>query len=378
MAAAVADLGLAMLRAQSATTGQAQRNAVVAPVSLASALGMVHAGVAGASADEIAGLLGAAPAWGTVFSRDYPALLGRLRSAGPALASANRIWVDASLVTGLPASYQAAVTGRYQSEGAVVSFSQPAAARKSINQWAADHTGQRIRELLPTDAITANTRVVLTNAMHFKSPWQQAFSPDATTPRPFYRSDLTAQNVPTMVKSMSVRMGRVDNVEIVEIPFASGAFALTVAMPPKGHTLNAFETDLSGQDMAAWSPQLHEARCRVELPRFAISPQSVALKEILKRMGMKTVFSPQADFSPMLGRKAGGIELDNVYQSAGIQVDENGSEAVAATAAVASFKSMPLDTPAVCAVNRPFVFAITHVPTGTPVFVGKVAQPAGL
>lgn len=377
-AAAVADLGLALLRAQSAATGQARSNAVVSPVSLASAMGLLHAGSAGASADEIAGLLGAAPARGTVFSRDYPALLARLNSSGPALASANRVWVDALLAPGVPASYLAAVKGRYQSDAAAASFAQPEAALKSINQWAAEHTGQRIQELLPGGAITAATQVVLTNAVHFRSAWEQPFNPEATVGRPFGNDPASpaAHPVPTMVRSMNVRRGVVDNAEVMEVPFANGVFALTVAMPPKGHTLNAFETDLSGQDIAiGWSQQLHHERCRVELPRFVIHPKSISLKEVLRSLGVQTVFSSRADLSPLLGSKAREVELDNVYQSAGIKVDETGSEAVAATAAVASLKSITLE-PRVCAVNRPFVFVITHVATGTPVFVGKVADPA--
>jgi serpin B len=177
-----------------------------------------------------------------------------------------------------------------------------------------------------------------------------------------------------MVDERQVRLGTIDNIMVIELPFAGNEFNLLVGVPPAGHTLNAFETDLEGLDIASWSAQLKPTTCRLEMPKFSIDPVSKPLKESLQAMGVKTVFGPEADFAPMLGKAAQGVSLDNVFQSATVIIDEQGGEAAAATGASASSKSFSMPAPA-CAVNRPFIFAIVHRATGAPLFVGKVADP---
>lgn len=371
MAGHLAELGLALLRAPDA----AALNQVVSPVSLASALGLVHAGTAGNTAQEISALIAPATAQGTAFQRDLPALLRSILVQAPELASANRIWIEAGLAKALPASYAAAVSQRYGADGMLLSFSKPEPARHTINGWAAEHTGQRITELLPTRAITPGTRLVLTNALHFRSPWATAFDGAATVDKPFGAEAKTARPVPTMNKRMALRSGVVDNATVIDIPFEGGRFSLTVAMPPKGHTLQAFATDLSGHDVVNWTRQLAPAECVLELPPFKIAPASVPLKPVLQSLGMRTAFSDVADFTPLLGTAGKSVALDNVYQSAGIAVDEAGAEAAAATAATGMLKSMARPPAPACAVDRPFLFTITHAATGMPVFLGKVEQP---
>lgn len=368
----VAELGLALLRARDA----AAPNQVVSPVSLASALGLVHAGAAGNTAQEISALIAPATAQGTAFQRDLPALLAPLLAQAPELASANRIWLHTGVAKAVPPSYAAAASQRYGADGALLNFAaKPDEARQAINAWAAQHTGQRITSLLPPHSVTTSTRVVLTNAMHFRSPWATAFDGAATVDKPFGANAQTAKPVPTMVKRMVLRSGVVDNTTIIDIPFDGGRFSLTVAMPPEGHTLQAFEADLSGHDVAGWTRRLAPTECTLELPRFKIDPASVPFKPALQALGMRAAFTTAADFTPLLGAAGKAVALDNVYQSAGIAVDEAGAEAAAATAATGALKSFPRPPAPSCAVDRPFLFAIIHATTGTPVFLGKVEQP---
>lgn len=377
-AGALAELALDMMRQQSAATGKAQVNSVVSPLSLASALGMVHAGTAGASARELAMLLGTASAGDRIYTARMPLLLDRLAkpaAAGSPFVMANRVWLDASVVPSVPATYAATVTDRFNADAAIVPFAQSATARQAINDWVAQKTAKRITELMPEGSITANTKMVVTNAIHFKSKWEQPFDAAKTVPKPFHvQPNGATKPVPMMVDERQVSLGTIDNIIVMELPFAGNEFSLMLGVPPAGHTLNAFETDLEGLDMASWSAQLKPTTCRLELPKFSISPVSKPLKESLQAMGVKTVFGPNADFAPMLGKAGKGVELDNVYQSATIIIDEQGGEAAAATGASASSKSFSLPAPA-CAVDRPFIFAIMHRATGAPLFVGKVADP---
>jgi len=377
-AGALAELALDIMRQQSAATGKAQVNSVVSPLSLVAALGMVHAGTAGASERELAALLGTAATGARIYTARMPLLLDRLAkpsATGSPFVMANRVWLDVSVVPAVPATYAAAVTDRFKADAAIVPFAQSAAARKAINDWVAQKTAKRITELMPEGAVTTNTKMVVTNAIHFKSKWEQPFDPAMTVAKPFHVQPNGANKlVPTMVDERQVRLGTIDNITVMELPFDGNEFSLLVGMPPAGHTLNALETDLEGLDMASWSAQLKPTTCRLELPKFSISPVSKPLKEILQDLGVKTVFGPNADFAPMLGKAGKGVELDNVYQSATIIIDEQGGEAAAATGASASSKSFSTPAPS-CAVDRPFIFAIMHRATGAPLFVGKVADP---
>ncbi|MBK9442783.1 MAG: serpin family protein [Comamonadaceae bacterium] len=327
---ALAELGLDLMRQQSAATGNAQVNAVVSPLSLVSALGMVHAGTAGATARELASLLGSASAGERVYTTRMPVLLEQLTkpgAAGTPFVMANRVWLDSTVVAAIPASYAAAVTSRFNADAAMVQFAQATLARKTINAWVSQKTASRIAELMPEGSITPNTKLVVTNAIHFKSKWAEPFNTAQTVPKPFQ----TAPNgptkpVPTMVDERQVRLGLIDNLMVMELPFAGQEFSLMVAVPPAGHTLNALETDLEGLDMASWSAQLKPTTCRLELPKFSIEPATRPLKASLQALGVKTVFSSEADLEPMLGRAGKGVALDNVYQSATIIIDEQGAK----------------------------------------------------
>lgn len=378
LAKALAELGMDMLRSQSVQTGDAQVNSVVSPLSLASALGMVHAGTSGAGSTELARLLGTSPTSGQrAFVQRLPSTLDRL--AGPdakrALTMANRVWVDKGVSEAVPSGYAAAMTDRYGADGMMVSFAQAELARKTINTWVADRTAQKITNLMPEGSVSANARLVVTNAIHFKSPWVTPFLASQTKERPFFVSPKSAKPVMTMIDERQVLTGLVDNITVFELPFAGEEFVLRLGMPPEGHTLDAFEKDLDGAELAEWGRSLKPSTCRLELPKFNLAPVTRALKPTLQDLGVNTIFGPDADLSAMLGKAAKGVYVDNIYQSATMVLDEQGGEAAAATGGAMQAKSFSMPAPA-CAVNRPFIFAVVHKPTGAPLFVGKVADPS--
>lgn len=381
-AAALAELGLELLRqpgAQADGGGAAPANALVSPLSLAAALGLLQAGTAGSSARELDALLGRPGNGRRIFTAGLPALLEGLAPAGEAggpLRMANRLWIDAGVLSAVPPDYAATVQQRFKADAAIVSFAQATAARRAINGWVAERTAQRIPELMPAGSLGPTTKLVLSNAIHFKSPWAQPFDAALTVPRPFKRAD-GALAVPTMIDERVVRQARVDGALLMELPFAGEQFSLLIGLPPEGQALSAFAGQMAGLDLAAWHAQLQPLRCRLELPKFSIAPASRPLKSALQTLGVKTVFGPAADLSPMLGRLGRSVHLDNVYQSAAIVIDEQGGEAAAATGAAVQAKSLAPLTPPVpaCAVDRPFVFALMHRASGTPLFIGQLLDP---
>ena len=375
--AALADLGLALLRLGAAG------NAVVSPVATASALGMVHAGTAGAAEREIEALFGAQRAGGRALKTRLPALFKQL--GGGATAMAGRVWMDNTIAPAVPAAYTQRMAARWGADATRLAFQDSEAARNQINTWTAEHTAGRITDLLPPGSITSATQLALTTAVHFRSPWEKPFEASRTAPRAFASAPGKSQNVPTMVDERSVAQTRVDGALVMELPFAqgaagsaggsaAGAYALLLAVPAEGRSADALLQALSGAELARWRAALQPVRCELALPRFDIKPQTGSLKTALQTLGVKTVFTDQADLRPMLGRQARRMHLDDVHHAAGITIDEQGGEAVAAAAATVRAKSISLPAPA-CAVDRAFVFAVVHRASGTPLFVGRVTEP---
>lgn len=436
-ATALMELGLALLRQGEAgaqphaahATGTKDKaasapggNTVISPFSLVAALAMLQTGSSGNSARELNTLLGSNWSGQRIYSTHLPWLMQRLRTLPAAedpeaafaqdaplvttralgksgiSASAkakeqaipaavvnplnplpftmvNRMWVDGALLASVPASYSQQLHQRYQADASALNVSEPENARKTVNDWIAQATAQQIPTLLPEGAVTPNTKLILTNAIHFKSPWLKPFNPTNTAPKPFHsQASVAPKMVPTMQDERRVNMAIIDKVLVLELPFAGNGFSLVIAMPPAERSLNALQNSLEGSDLAAWRSQLKSQTCRLALPKFRIAPVSQSLKGSLQAMGVQTVFGPEADFSAMLGQAGKGVELDNVFQSATIVIDELGGEAAAATGAVATAKSFALPAPA-CAVDRPFLFAVVHQATGTPLFMGRVVVP---
>lgn len=363
------NLGSRLLTAQDGKAGSAT-NRVVSPVSLASALGLVHAGTAGAAADELSDLLAPPDARTTAYQHTLPAVLQALQQETGTLTLANRVWVDASVASALAPEFVQQAQQAYRADGAVLAFADEAgaSATRQINAWAAEKTGQVIKTLIPPGVLGADTRLVVTNGLHLQNAWLNRFDAQHTHDKPFAGA---AKPVPTMSKFMELRTAQYKGVRLYELPLKDGAFSLVVGMDPGGDTSAATVAALGLTDDSAWQAQA----CTVQLPRFKLEPTSQQLKTVLMELGVKTVFTTRADFSPLLGKSAKALALDDVVQSAGIDVNEAGVDAVAATAAVMVSRLATWSNDSVCALDRPFVFAIRHHATGTPVFVGRVVSP---
>lgn len=347
----------------------AKANHVVSPVSLVSALGLVHAGTRGTGADELSGLIAPRSAREVAFQQDIPVWLKRIMAEAGVMTSVNRLWLEATLAKEVSPTYLKTVNSRYAAEAAMISFmdNDGRLALEAINQWVAQKTNDRIKNLLPAGAVDARTRAVLTNALHFKDAWALPFDPSATKPMPFKGMK---QPVQTMRRAVKLGVSVQGGVTIFELDFQSHAFSLRLALNEEGQTDVAAKTLLGS---TTESIAFERKACVLTLPKFTIDPESKPLRSWLESQNVKTVFSSEADFKPLLGERAESVALKDVYVSAGIEVEEAGVEAVAATAAVLAARSGgPKDA---CAVDRPFAFAIVHKPTGAPVFTGWVNKP---
>ena len=243
------------------------------------------------------------------------------------------------------------------------------AARNEINTWVSDRTHAKIIDLVPRDGVDKRTRLVLTNAIYFKAPWAKPFS--MAVPKPFHKTDGSSPSVPTMVLSQMGTYGEGPGWKAGEIPYLGGELSMVVIVPDN---LARFETSLDGARLGAIAGGLKDDLLEVQMPKFTFR-KSVQLKRELSVLGMPLAFSDAADFTRMA--KINDITIGDVFHQAFIAVDENGSEAAAATAVVMGAKGgigEPTGKPLIA--DRPFLFAIRDVPTGAVLFLGRVSDPA--
>lgn len=370
--AALAELGLAALRQEG---GPANR--VVSPLATAAALGLLHAGLNGTAETEIEVLLGG-PGAAPLRTR-LPALLKSLAApagATPPFVMAARAWIDESAAPAVPRAYTRRLAQRYGADAARIDFGASEDARSRINAWTAEHSAGRIAELLPPGSLTPATRLTLSSALHFRSAWERPFDPAATEALPFQAAGAAAKPVPTMVDERGVLQAELeDRTQLFALPFAGEAWVLLLALPAEGRSVTNLARGITGAAVAGWLPRLKPQKCRLALPRFEIAPQPVAVKPLLEGLGVKTAFTPTADLRPMLGRASHGVNLAELHAAAGLRIDETGGEAVAAAAATLQAKTFALPVPD-CALQRPFLFAVLHRETATPLVMGRLGDPS--
>lgn len=242
----------------------------------------------------------------------------------------------------------------------------PDGERERINAWVADATEDRIDELLPDGSIPSNTVFVITNAIYFLASWLSEFDPDETENEPFTALDGSESTVPMMHQHLEASYADLDDVEAVELQYVGGEVSMVLLLPEED-TFEAFEQSLDADRLFAVFDELSRAAGDLAMPRFEIE-SSIPLSEVLRDMGMERPFG-DADFSGMV-ENGGGIWIDEIYHDAVVTVDEEGTEAAAATAVV-GVDSVPPDWGEL-RFDRPFIFCIRDRPTDAVLFLGRV------
>jgi serpin B len=224
-------------------------------------------------------------------------------------------------------------------------------------------------------------RLVLVNAIYLKAPWAQEFSTNATKPRPFHLNGGQAQNVPTMERQDRFGYAQQDGYRVVTIPYSGNDIQFLILLPDAVDGLAALEAKLTPQLLTtAANPGI--ADLNLELPRFKLEPPLLRLSEALKELGMKSAFDQpegSANFDRMAPRQPDDyLKISEVFHKTFLELDEKGTEAAAATAVMmmrvtsaVGKKPQPIEV----RVDRPFLFAIQHRPSGACLFLGRVTNP---
>lgn len=372
-AAVTATDGLAADLYRTLATGD--KNLVFSPYSVEIALAMTRNGAKGETRAQMDKVLRADAALDRSLNALDAALASRNgdrstaeRKGSVSLENANALWGQ----VGFPFDpvFLAELARDYGAGMQTVDYAKDAeAARMSINNWAAARTHDKIKDLLPSGVLDSLTRLVLGNAVYFKAPWETKF--DAATPKPFTKTDGSVISVPTMRvagHTFTGRYGEGAGWKAGEIPYLGGELSMVVVVPDD---LKAFEASLDGATLAGVIAGLHDSLTNAQMPKFTFRT-SVQLQDQLGALGMPLAFGRDADFSGMDGRK--DLFVKAVVHQAFIAVDEEGTEAAAATAVVAELKSLRVGK--VLVADRPFLFVITDNKTGTPLFLGRVTDPS--
>lgn len=256
----------------------------------------------------------------------------------------------------------------------------PDNARRYINKWVAEQTRDRISNLIPPDGLNETTRLVLTNAIYLKAPWASEFPAGATEPQPFHARGGAPVDVPTMHHHQQFGYARREGFTAVALPYTGGELQFLVLLPDDVNGLKALETKLTAEELGQCA-KLEAHDLDLYLPKFKLEPPTIPLGAKLEALGMKSAFDQprgSANFDKIAPRQGNEyLYISEVFHKAFIAVDEKGTEAAAATAVAMMARSSMVHRPEpiTVKVDRPFLYAIQHVPSGACLFIGQVTDP---
>ncbi len=246
-------------------------------------------------------------------------------------------------------------------------------ARQTINQWVYEKTEGKIEDLIPKGGVGAATRLVLTNAIYFNASWSEKFPEERTQDGEFHTLDGDTVTVPMMSYGSPQRFRYRDgsDYQAVELPYVGNKVSMLVLVPDQGAFQN-FEEELSLVKMKEILGNLESKAVSFTFPKYEFESE-LSLAEDLVKMGMPAAMTGEADFSGMTGSK--DLYISDVFHKAFVSVDEEGTEAAAATAVVMTESAIP-GSPVELTVDRPFFFLIRDQETGAVLFFGRVLNPA--
>jgi serpin B len=363
-------------------------NVVFSPWSIAVALGMNRAGARSKTASQLDAALHAPRAASDGQNRGLDAALNTAalvldshnrdyesgeRKGTVTLRSANSTWARPDIAW--EQDYLATLGRSYGAGVHLADFGgDPDGSRERINDWVADHTEQRITDLVPDGAITPLTALALVNAVYLEAPWAEDFKQELTAPGTFTLGDGTTRQIPMMHGSLAGATGFAGPThQSVTLPYLGGTLAMTAVLPRPGQESEVAAWLSSDTGITELLAHPGEPDVEVTMPRFAFQ-SSVDLEAVLKALGVTDAFDKdRADYSGMTQQER--LFISAALHQATIEVDEQGTVATAATAIVMDTTSARVD-PQRISLDRPFFFVIHDVEARIPVFVGRVADPS--
>ena len=350
-----------------------EENAILSPLSITYALGMLNNGATGQTQQEINEVLG----FGEAGADAINAFCRKMLTEAPRLddtkvAIGNTIFVNEGMGYRLQDAFVQTVNTYYDAQPQARNFTD-GETMDVINQWASDHTNGMIKQILDAESFDPMAVSYLLNAIYFKGDWTNEFDPESTTEEPFNGGDV----VPMMNRLFYDDIGYAENdlYQAVNLPYGLGAYSMSIFLPKEGKTVADILEKMTDEDWKNFSGNYSVA---VKLPRFETQTDQ-DLKEIMSNLGMPTAFIPTyADFPYFCNEQ---VYISLMKQVAKIKVNEQGSEAAAVTI-IGEKATSANDYYATFHATRPFLYVITEQSTGVVFFIGqymgKLAASASL
>jgi len=346
-------------------------NILFSPYSISTALSMTYEGARGETAEEMEAVFGfledpseRLPSVASIYNtlneegRDY------------ALHTVNALWIQRDYP--VQEDYVDAIVSYYGGDVNALDFvAEPDESRVTINEWVEERTNDRIKDLFPPGSIDGDVRLVLTNAIYFKGDWLYEFDEEATSKEEFHVTPSTSVEVDMMsLRDETFNYAETDELQILELPYTGEDVSMLILLPKEG-CMGDVEAQLSAERLCEWVDMMEGTAVNVYLPRFTFETKYFMMED-LAEMGMPTAFTDAADFSGMTGNRE--LFIDKVIHQAFIEVNEEGTEAAAATGV--SMKLSAAMPEEVFRADRPFIFLIRDMDTGLILFMGRVTDPS--
>ncbi|XP_034530120.1 leukocyte elastase inhibitor-like isoform X1 [Notolabrus celidotus] len=355
-------------------------NIFVSPLSISSALAMVYLGAKGDTAAQMAKALCFGSGEGV--HADFQTLNTDINSpsASYILRLANRLYGE-STANFLP-KFLEATQKFYQADLKAVDFiGAPEACRGEINSWVEQQTENKIKDLLKPGTVSSMTRLALVNAIYFKGNWKSRFDAADTKEMPFKVNKNESKPVQMMYQMKKLPYNYIPGpdggLQILELPYVDEELSMFILLPEESadgsDPLLKLEKDLKREHLDEWTNRENmdvHSEVHVNLPKFKLE-EDYELNEPLAKLGMSDVFcAAKADLSGMNGE--GGLFLSTVAHKAFVEVNEEGTEAAAATAGIIAFCMLREEH---FTADHPFLFFIRHNKTKSILFLGRFTSP---
>jgi serpin B len=359
----------------------AGNNLFFSPFSISSALAITYEGAKGKTADEIRSVF-YFPANDTTRRGGFLGLNAGINSGDPSysLRTANALWAEKSYP--FLTEYVSTAEHDYGAKTTNLDFvSHPDESRVTINTWVEDKTEDKIKDLIPAGVIDPTTRLVITNAIYFKGDWVKQFDKTKTTDTEFRTAPGKTVTVPMMQRTDEDAVylyAENGNLQMLSMPYehTTGKKLSMVVLLPREDNLTTTEALLNADTLSALQQSAESRRVKVYFPKYTLKTK-YSLPRTLGAMGMPTAFTGNADFSGMDGTT--NLLISDVIHQAFVDVNEEGTEAAAATAVVMKLAAAPAnpDPIPVFRADHPFIFLIQDDETGSILFMGRVINPVG-
>jgi serpin B len=364
-------------------------NLFFSPYSISTAMAMTYAGAKGSTQEQMAQTLwyptsaqvlrklGSArePLTQEQFAEVYGQTVKGLNTQGAQnkyqLRVANALWGqrDYEFLPAFVTFVQRHYGGQLQKVDFITDMEE---ARQMINTWVEKQTSGKIKNLISQGVLDAATRLVLTNAIYFKGAWARQFKADHTRAEPFTLLGGDSVQVTMMNQEAEFGYAETDTLQALEMPYAGEGLSMVILSPKEPNGIGRLEAELTAENLNKWLGAIGTRDVIVTIPKFKMTSK-FAMESVLRAMGMTEAFSKNADFSGMTGKR--DLFISAVIHQAYVDVNEEGTEAAAATGVIMKLTSAGPEMTPIFRADHPFVFLIRDKASGSILFLGRVMNP---